>query len=69
MNTQQFSEYAQKYNVSLSEAIGDRDWPMTEDQCVGAFIAVTRRMPTSSDIIQMRPDSQTAIEDDIWWNS
>lgn len=62
--TDTFLEYAKNYNCSLTQAIHDRDWPMSREDCVKEFKAAAGRVPTEDEIKEMRPDSQRAIDEE-----
>lgn len=58
----QFKIYAKNYNVTLAQAIRDRDWPMTKNQCVQAYLEAAGKLPSETEIKEMRPDSQSTIQ-------
>lgn len=48
---------------NLESFIRDRDYPMTEIECICVFKAVTGKWPSKDQIAVMRPDSDDATED------
>lgn len=56
-----FKSYAKQYGCSIAEAIHDRDFPMSEAECVKAFKQDTGLNPSAEDIATMRPDCQSVI--------
>ena len=54
--------YAAKYNCTIAEAICDRDWPMTEAECVEAFTEAAGRQPTETEVAVMRPDTSESVD-------
>lgn len=57
------TEYAKRYNCTLAEAIADRDWPMTESECIACFFKEAGRKPTKAEVLDMRPDSDYSVRD------
>jgi len=67
----EYTRYAQKYNVSIAEAIADRDWPMERHTLIEVFQESTGRAPIESEIKTMRPDSfeQVREEESMWYDA
>jgi hypothetical protein len=63
--TNDFVWYANRYNCTVAEAIADRDHPATEAQCVAWFREATGRAPTQAEIVEMQPNSQTKVDEEI----
>ena len=51
-----YVEYAEQYKCSIAQAIHDRDWPLTREECRTEFLKATGREPDASEMVQMRPD-------------
>lgn len=56
-----FNDYAEKYKVSIADAISDRDWPMTINECIKAFNDSTGRLPNEQEVQDMRPDNYGVV--------
>ena len=64
-----WAKYANSFNVSLAQAIADRDEPMTKADCIEAFVASCGREPTTLDLEIMRPDSEETVAEQIRYYS
>lgn len=53
--------YATNYNVSLAQAIADRDYPATEAEVVEWFVKDLGRLPTADEIRLMHPESADLV--------
>lgn len=58
-----FLKYASTHNCSVAQAIADRDWPLTRDECAKEFLDVTGKMPTQDEMWEMRPDQDEAVSE------
>lgn len=60
-----FIETAKRYEISFTQATTERDEPMLREDLVLIFKAGVGRLPTESEIFEMRPDSQESFDEQI----
>lgn len=53
--------YAKRFECSVAEAIGDRDIPMTREQCEERFFESEGRAPTPEEMDLMHPESISEV--------
>lgn len=59
----QWLKYSKQYDVTIANAIRDRDYPMDRQQCIQEFLNATGKLPSELEIKDMSPDSQDSIND------
>ena len=59
----QYQEYAKRYNCSIASAICDRDWPLTESECIQEFKDATGRAPSDAEIAEMHPNTARQVQE------
>lgn len=61
--TNHFHAYAVTFNISVAEAIAERDHPADVNDCIHFFKEATGREPSMEEIHAMRPDSPECVRE------
>jgi hypothetical protein len=57
-----YRAYSKYFNITIAQAISERDHPASKEDCIGFFIEATNRAPSEDEILQMKPDLESFVE-------